>query len=52
MQGSDIREVESLINKLIAKLKGVPGIEQVVRFPLRAHEDFGGYSISPNIRHW
>lgn len=52
MHGSDIREVESLINRLIDKLEGVHGIEHLARFPLRTHEDFEGYSISPNIRPW
>src|SRR2546425_8412679 len=49
MYGSDIREVESLINKLIDKLKGVQGIDHLTHFPLRTHEDFEGYSISPTI---
>ena len=52
MHGSDIREVESFINKLIDKLKGIQGVDHLVRFPLRTREDFEGNSISPNIHPW
>jgi hypothetical protein len=52
MYGSDIRQVESLINKLLDKLEGVQGIEHVARFPARPPEDFEGYCISPNVRAW
>jgi hypothetical protein len=52
MYGSDIREVESLINKLIDCLKGVQGIEHLSPFQPRPHEDFEGVSISPSVRAW
>ena len=52
MHGSDIREVESFINKLLDKLKEAEGIEHLARFPIRTPEDFEGYSVSPNIRPW
>jgi hypothetical protein len=52
MYGSDIRDVENFINRLIDKLKGVEGIEHLARFPLRPDEAFEGTSISPNIRAW
>lgn len=52
MHGSDIREVEDLVNRLIKELKGVQGIEHLAPFPARAQEDFEGVSISPKIRPW
>lgn len=52
MHGSDLREVEDLVNKLIDMLQGVQGIEHLVRFPSRAAEAFEGVSISPNVRAW
>ena len=52
MYGSDIREVESLVNKLLYELEGVQDIQCVSRFPSRPKEEFEGYSISPNVRPW
>ena len=53
MYGSDIREVENFINRLIDRLKGIQGIEHLSRFPPRPHkEDFEKNFLSPNIRAW
>ncbi len=52
MHGSDIREVEDIVNRLVEELKVVQGIEHLAPFPPRAQEDFVGVSISPNIRPW
>lgn len=52
MYGSDMREVEAILNKLIDKLVGVDGAEYLVRYPNQTHQDFENYSISPNVRPW
>ena len=52
MHGSDIREVEGVVNKLIDLLQGIQGIEHVASFPPRPPEDFESVSISPNVRPW
>lgn len=52
MHGSDIRDVEDLVNRLIEELRGVQGVECLMPFPARTQEEFEGIYISPNIRPW
>ena len=52
MYGSDIREIESLINKILNELKDVQGIEYLPDFSSRPKEEFERYTISPNVRAW